>query len=114
MKIRYKINGKDVEAEDFSRGEGGKLREMLATGQVPAGMTDSVFLEGVTDNSQQQRLGKFAEQFKAQALAAGVDPKGKLYASGLASFPGDPTAWVSNRADVARVCGEKDMTLQDA
>lgn len=115
MKVVRKINGREVTDTEFAASvDPAKLREMLESGQVPAGMTDSVFLEGETDNSQQQRLGMFAEQFKSQALAAGVDPKGKVYKSGLASYPGDPSAWVNSRADVLRVCEEKNLTAHDS
>lgn len=46
------------------------------------------------------------------AEAAGVSTSGKLYLSGLASYPGDPTAWVSDGSDIRRVAREKNMTLE--
>lgn len=114
MEVRYKVNGKDVAPEEFSAGEGDKLREMLETGSPPMSNTDREFLEGHTDNSTQATLGQFAEPFKAQALAAGVNPKGKVYLGGLATFPGDPKAWVGGRADVARVCEEQNFGCEGA
>lgn len=115
MKVRYKLNGKEVSREEvLATADPAAVREMLAAGSPPMSNTDREFLEGRNDNQQQATLGMFAEQFKAQAVAAGVSPKGKVYQSGLAQFPGDPQAWVSDRADVARRCAELNYGCEGA
>lgn len=88
------------------KGSSAKLAEMLALGIPPMSNSDREFLEGHANgnqfdkgplaNEQGDRLRKVAEQ-------GGQNVKGKVYIGGLARFPGDPEAWVSDRGDVKRV-----------
>lgn len=83
------------------------LAEMFASGVTPSCLTDSVFLEGHCNGNQFESQPQVGDGYAAEARAAGVDPKGKVYLSGLARFPGDPEAWVSGRGDVQRVCEQR-------
>lgn len=88
-----------------------KLAEVLATGKFPGTRTDREFLEGHCNGSQFERTPWIGDGYKARAEQSGVSTNGKVYLSGLASFPGDPAAWVSDRSDVLRVAREKGLTV---
>lgn len=69
--------------------------EMLAARQAPGiGLTTAIFLEGRHDGGINDPL--VAAYYRNVALKNGVNPCGKTYCSSLASFPGDPTAWISS------------------
>jgi len=93
------------------------LCEMFAVGQPPGGMTDSVFFSGMSTNGSQFGGGKLAEQMgdklAKDLIARGGSPKGKVYIGGLAQYPGDPEAWVSDRSDIRRVCEERNYDASD-
>jgi hypothetical protein len=91
-------------------GQSHNMAEMLATRSFPGVKTDSVFNEGKFSGDT-GRIGPQELWRIQQAEAAGVSTTGKWYCSGLASFPGDPTAWVSDRGDALRVAKEKNLTL---
>lgn len=95
-------------------GQSHNLAEMFAFQAPPMSDSDREFLEGRNDNSEQARLGQFAEQYRTQAARAGVDTKGRVYQSGLALFPGDPKAWVANKGEVKRVCEERNFGCEGA
>lgn len=86
-----------------------RLADMLASGQPPMSSTDREFLEGHCCGNQFDYPGghQVGDVLKAQANAAGVNVTGKVYVGGLAAFPGDPQAWVSDRHDVKRVLTER-------
>jgi hypothetical protein len=95
-------------------GQSHNMAEMLATRSFPGVKTDSVFNEGRFSGSDQfAQCPAKGTWLRAQAEAAGVNPAGKYYLSGLADFPGDPTAWVSDRGDVLRVAEAKNLTIRD-
>ena len=98
------------ERYDQMRAEGlsHNLAEMFAL-QCPPGMagTDSAFLEGHCNGSQFDGQEHIGDMYRAEAAAAGVDVKGKVYLGSLAQYPGDPAAWVSGRGDVKRICEER-------
>lgn len=81
------------------------LALMFATAQGPGLQTDSVFCSGGREEDQYKdpRL----REARQRAEKKGVNTSGKIYMSGLARFPGDPTAWVDGRGDVARICQER-------
>ena len=91
-------------------GESHKMAEMLATRTFPGLRTDAIFNEGKF-SGEQGRIGPQELWRIQQAEAAGVSTTGKWYCSGLASFPGDPTAWVGDRGDVLRIAREKNLTV---
>lgn len=80
------------------------LAEMFALAQPPMSNTDREFLEGHCNGRQFEKTPQIGDLYRRQAAAAGVDPTGKVYVSGLARFPGDPHAWVGGRGDVAATC----------
>lgn len=108
MKVRVKINGRDVSREQLRASVDPEiLRDMLESGVPPMSNTDREFLEGRCNGNQFERNPGLGDHYARVARRHGVDSKGKVYLSGLASFPGDPRAWVDGRGDVAKVCDER-------
>jgi hypothetical protein len=91
-------------------GESRNMAEMLATRTFPGVKTDAVFNEGKFSGDS-GLVGAEQTWLRARAEAAGVSTAGKWYCRGLASYPGDPNAWVGDRGDVLRVAREKNMTV---
>lgn len=80
------------------------LAEMFAFQTPPGGgFTDSVFLEGECNGNQFEGMEHIGDFYAKMARKAGVNTKGKVYKSGLAKFPGDPEAWVSDKHDVQKL-----------
>src|SRR5438045_1612239 len=96
-----KVNGDWVEApytdEEAKLGKK-RLAELCAARQFPAiGGTDHNFLQGRDNNQEFNRMQPKLRKFYAgRAKKAGVNIRGKVYLSGLAKEPGDPSAWVSD------------------
>lgn len=111
---RYYVNGREVNEDEWSDGCGPRLREMLDSRRPPMSNTDREFLAGNCNGSQFQGQPWVGDMYKREAVAAGVDITGKVYKSSLADFPGDPTAWVSDRHDVQRICEEKGIACRGA
>lgn len=106
--MRYRINGREVSQEEFDgHGNPSRMQEMFESGIAPGCMTDTVFLEGHANGSQFQDTPHLGDYYASVAKSHGVNPKGKVYLSGLAAFPGDPKAWVDGRGDVQRVLEER-------
>lgn len=91
----------------LTQGTSETLAEMFALGQPPMSDSDREFLEGFCNGNQFEDEPWAGDMYRKEAKAAGVSITGKVYKSSLADYPGDPTAWVSDRADVRRVCEEK-------
>lgn len=91
-------------------GESHNMAEMLATRSFPGVKTDSIFNEGKFSGAA-GRIDAEEVWLRKQAESAGVSTAGKWYCRGLASFPGDPTAWVGDRGDVLRIAQEKNLTV---
>lgn len=96
------------------KGETHKMAEMLALRTPPGqGFNDRLLMEGhwgaknLTDDFTRTIYHQIAR-------AHGVNPDGMTYCSQLASFPGDPTAWVDTVGDVKRVAEMKGMKLEGA
>lgn len=93
-----------------------KLCVMFAAQQAPAVQTDSTFLAGMESqqavelNNKPQIGAKLSRDLKA----IGGSPKGKVYLSGLAAYPGDPEAWISGRGDIKRVADQRNYTVKGA
>lgn len=101
--------------EMVSKGVSPKLAEMLALQQPPGIRTDTTFLSGRGLNQQQAKgHPEIWEMYRKAALAAGVNPAGKVYLPSLASRRGDPEAWVSGRGDVLRVCRNRGWSVEGA
>lgn len=91
-------------------GESHNMADMLAHRTGPGIRSDSIFNEAKF-SSDSGLIGVQQKWLRQQAESAGVSTNGKWYCSGLASFPGDPTAWVGDRGDVLRIAREKNMTV---
>ena len=83
------------------------LADMFAHQRGPSLNTDATFMSGFCNGNQFEDQPWVGDMYRKEAKAAGVNITGKVYKSSLADYPGDPTAWVSDRADVRRVCEEK-------
>jgi hypothetical protein len=83
------------------------LALLFALGSPPMSSTDREFLEGRENGRQFEKTPGLGDYYAGVARARGVDPKGKVYLSGLAAYPGDPRAWVSGRGDAQRVCEDR-------
>ena len=88
-------------------GQSHRMAEMLATRKFPGLKTDSIFNEGRCNGNQFERIPQEGDYLRGIAEEAGVNTTGKVYLRGLADYPGDPTAWISDRGDVLRVAREK-------
>lgn len=98
-------------AKMIREGASPKLAEMLALQQAPGVNTDTVFML-----DRKTGGGQFANPFTRQyytkkARQAGVVTDGKYYEPQLASFPGDPSAWVSSRGDVLALAKAKNLDI---
>lgn len=62
-------------------------------------------VEGAVDGSL------IGDHYLAQARQAGVNVAGKQYMSQLARYPGDPEAWVGERADIVRVAKKRNLAV---
>ena len=91
-------------------GESHNCAEMFATRRFPGVKTDSVFNEGKFSGTA-ERCDPEEVWLRDQAESQGVSTNGKWYCRGLASFPGDPTAWIDGRGDVLRIAKEKNMAV---
>lgn len=96
----------------LSQGTSETLSEMFALGQPPMSNTDREFMEGFCNGNEFEKQPWIGDMYKKEASAAGVSITGKRYMSSLADYPGDPTAWVSDRGDVQRVAEEKGIACQ--
>lgn len=98
-------------------GQSHAMADLLAHQQFPGTKTEESFWRGrrTSDQFGESPIGKaMSEQYRAMAKAAGVNPHGKVYQAGLASFPGDPSAWVSDTSDVLRLAKEKNLNVSGA
>jgi hypothetical protein len=99
----------------IAEGTSPALAEMFATGQTPGVSTTKTFLEGMSTNgSQFESKPEIGDYLARDLKKSGGSPKGKVYLSGLALYPGDPKAWVSDKSDVKRVCRERDYDCSGA
>jgi hypothetical protein len=86
------------------------MAEVLAPGAFPAIRGPS---SGFMRGTHAQDSGYDRMRYAA-AAAAGVDTNGKRYLSGLARYPNDPEAWVSDLSDVGRVVRERGWNCEGA
>ena len=89
-----------------------KLAEMFAFQMPPMSNTDREFLEGHCNGNQFSGQEKLGNYYRKESKANGIDTTGKIYLSSLASYPGDPRAWVSGRGDVQRLCEERGLNCE--
>ena len=99
----------------LARGVSPKLAEMFALRTGPSLSTDTRWLAGhhshrqFGDSVAGRKLGNLV---LGEARRQGVSVEGAVYKPGLASYPGDPTAWVRDRADVKRIAAMKNLEIE--
>lgn len=96
-------------------GQHPRFAEMCALSQPPGTKgTDRAFMEGRLDGNWLDGLpDRQAKWMVREAKAAGINPTGRFYMSGLADKRGhlDPKAWVDSVADIKRVAIERNLTV---
>jgi hypothetical protein len=93
-------------------GESHTLAEMLALKRFPGVKSDSVWNEGRCNGNQFEKCPALGDHYRRVAESEGVSIVGKTYLSGLADYPGDPRAWVSDRHDVLAIAKERNYTCR--
>lgn len=109
------VVSKDPEVQAFYEamrlsGESHNLAECLALKKFPSFTSDDIFIKG-TLCSDRGKVGPEELWLKQKAEAVGVSTTGKMYMRGLADYPGDPTAWVSDSHDVLEVARRKNYSV---
>lgn len=119
MNVPLEVRQRGVRAVEIyegciSRGESHMLAEMLAMQQAPRGMTDDVFFSGIGTLDNQFRGQEGNAQLNhlvAESQKRGHNPNyNDYYCSSIASYPGDPEAFVprtGGRAHVKKVLENK-------
>jgi hypothetical protein len=79
-----------------------KLADMLASQTPPGGISDCVFMSDKWDGGIPDLKTRL--RYKKEAEKAGVHAEGRQYVSGLAQYPGDPSAWVDGTAEIKQKC----------
>ncbi len=104
---RYSIDDKDCSEahylEQTQSREEARLKDMLASGVPPHGVSDCTFMQGVGNGRQFEGQEHVGDYYRGVTEGMGGTATGRKYLSGLARFPGDPEAWVDSRGDVERV-----------
>ena len=88
---------------------------MFAFGRGPSLQTDTRWIAGQDAGRQfagDTRTEAMGDYYRKVAASEGVSVDGAVYKSQLASYPGDPKAWVRSRADCRAVAAERGMTLE--
>ena len=98
--------------EMIKNGTAPKLAEMLALQQAPSLQTDTRWMTGEYNGRQFVDTPQMGENYHSMAKQAGVITDGAVYKHGLARFPGDPNAWVRSRADVLKICKERNLDCE--
>jgi hypothetical protein len=94
--------------EDMRRhGQSHSVADMLAHQRPPQSDTDVEFMRSTENGRQFQDKPQIGHAYAEEALAAGINIKGKKYLSQLAEHPGDPRAWVGSKGEVAQLCEER-------
>jgi hypothetical protein len=94
------------------QGQSHNMAEVLATRSFPGFTTNDTFLKGKKTGDQFDDCPVVGQYYREVAESAGVSTTGKVYLRGLANFPGDPRAWVSDKDDVLRVCKERGWSCE--
>lgn len=79
-----------------------RLAEMLASRSAPALDTPTTFINGITDNMQNED-DPYTRYVLQRAREAGVNTRGARYSNQLATEMGDPKAWITSKDDVKRI-----------
>jgi hypothetical protein len=90
-----------------------ELARMLAEKRFPGIKTGAALMKGVAVDDGLGE-GAVADRLRAMADRAGVDRSGKRWVGGLAAYPGDPRAWVSDEHDVRVLARERGYAVDGA
>jgi hypothetical protein len=121
MELSFEIARASHEAQEHYRkliadGQSPRFAEMCALQAAPAvhGTNDN-WMRGRRDGNWMDSLPKKQAQWMLrEAKAAGIDPTGKYYMSGIADSRAhlDPEAWVSGKDDVLRVAKKRRLEVK--
>lgn len=101
--------------ESREAGESDSIARMCAFRQGPGLSTDTTFTRGFVTDPFGGPVNTFThKRYAAMARKAGVSISGKRYMSGLARYPGDPKAWISDRSDIKRLCERRGWGCEGA
>ncbi len=101
--------------ESREAGESHNIALMCACRQGPGLSTDTTFTRGFASQPFDGPVNPFVhKRYAAMARKAGVSISGKRYMSGLARYPGDPKAWVSDRSDIKKLCERRGWGCEGA
>jgi hypothetical protein len=92
-------------------GESPNMAAVLASRKFPGFSTNDDWMRGRENGRQFEHCPKLGDYYKSVAEASGCSVVGKFYCSGLAAYPGDPRAWVSDKSDVLSVARERNLTV---
>lgn len=109
----YRLDGREVTAEVYEAAHPSKLAEMFASGRAPCIRTTATIFAG---QHSQPAMGDpdTDAMYREIAADAGVSVNGAVYNPTLASFPGDPRAWIRDEGDAMRLAEERNLTLSGA
>jgi hypothetical protein len=110
---RTLIQAEYVEAR--LNGQTHAFAEMCALQQPPGAVgTERAFLEGHCCGNQFEGSESEGDVYRQMARDAGVSTTGKVFKGGLARFPGDPQAWISDMHDAKAIADKENMTVSGA
>lgn len=93
-----------VSGVDDAKGDARRIREILESRTAPGISTDSTFFSGIGSLNQQILDPRSRERLYKNAKKMGIPLTGnEFYQPGLAKFPGDPRACISQAGGKAQV-----------
>lgn len=94
MKVKYQINGKTMDRDNFLEGGNG-IQEIIESRQFPGLQTDDEFM--ARRGSLADQLGEQTQSVVAAAQRNGYRPnRNDVYLPAMARFPGDPEAFIQH------------------
>jgi hypothetical protein len=113
-----RVNGEWVEypyTDEEQRAADARIQDMVRCGRTPAmSGTTWNFVAHRQHNEDFDKLSSDAQKkHLASCKAMGVDISGKVRIAGLASYPDDPTAWVSDEFDARAVAEAKGLRMSE-
>ncbi len=96
----------------LANGCGERLASSLATQRAPYGKCRNNVLRGHSIGEEFEGDDRMQARYRRHAKKAGVSLNGKKFISQLATYPGDPEAWISTAEDVKRICKKRNWTCR--
>jgi len=96
-----------------AQGQSHSMAEMLAYRQAPGAQTDREFQRGQgTLESQYGNDPQYLHEITQTAMRNGYKPNvNDVYVPGIAAFPGDPRAFVTDRGEIKKVAEERGLGI---